>query len=141
MARVLIVDDDPAFGKAAVERLAADGHQVAFNAGAFGALAAVCGAAYDLVLIDVLMPGMEGTKLMEYMPRRKLGGAQVLLVSSMAKEKLCELAVTYGADGYFCKRDGLEQLCNVVRHEAQKTLTSHGARGERRVTGFHSTER
>ena len=134
MARVLLVDDDPAFGKAAVERLAADGHHVTFNPGAFGALAAVCGAAYDLVLIDVLMPGMDGTKLIEYMPRRKLGGAQVLLVSSIAEGRLCDLAATYGADGHFCKRDGLDQLCNLVRHRTQ-TPTPHGRRAEPRGTG------
>ena len=131
MARVLLVDDDPAFGKAAVARLAADGHDVTFNPGAFGALAAICAAAYDLILIDVLMPGMEGTKLMGYMPRHRLRGAQVLLVSSMAEGELSGLAATCGADGYFWKRAGLDHLCYLVRRKAQTTAPP-ARRGEPR---------
>jgi CheY-like chemotaxis protein len=140
MARVLLIDDDPTFGRAAVARLVADGHDVTFNPGAFGALAAVCGAAYDVILIDVCMPVMEGTKLLEYMPRHKLGRAQVLLVSSLAEGKLCELAATCGADGYFCKRDGFDHLRDLVRNKAQ-TPTSCGRRGEPHGTGFHPIER
>ncbi|MBN1612257.1 MAG: response regulator [Polyangiaceae bacterium] len=140
MARVLLVDDDPAFGRAAVERLAADGHTVTFNPGAFGALAAACGAAYDMVLVDVRMPGMDGTKLIEYMPRQKLGGAQVLLVSSVAAERLRDLATTYGADGYFCKRDGLDQLCEFVRRKAQRP-TPKGPRAEPHGTGLRPIKR
>ena len=71
------------------------------------------------------MPVMEGTKLLEYMPRRKLGRAHVLLVSSIAEAKLCDLAAACGADGYFCKRDGVDHLCDLV-HQKTQTPTAHG---------------
>ena len=119
MARVILIDDDPAFGRAAAARLTADGHEVTFNAGAFGAVAAVCDGRYDLVLVDVLMPCMEGTKLIEYLPRQRIGGAQVLLVSSIAENKLRDLAITCGADGYVWKHAGLDHLSHVVRHSIQ----------------------
>jgi two-component system NtrC family response regulator len=115
MANVLLVDDDPAFGKSAAARLEADGHHVTFNAGGFGVARVIRDSSYDMILIDVLMPYIEGPKLMEYIPRKRLGGAQVLLVSSIAEGELCSLATTCGADGYFWKRAGLDHLCHLVR--------------------------
>ena len=128
MARVILIDDDPVFGKAAVARLAADGHDVTLNVGPFGALAAVSRGAYDLILLDVLMPGMDGTRLLEYIPHHTPGAAPVLLISSMEVHRLSDLAATHGADGYVWKRAGLEHLCQAVHHTMQ-SAPPHRRRG------------
>ena len=131
MARVILIDDDPAFGKAAVARLVADGHEVTFNVGPFGAVAAVCQGVYDLILIDVLMPCMDGTKLMEYLPRRRVGAAPVLLVSSIAEDKLRDLVAIHGADGYAWKNAGLDHLCHPGADQFQVKVVLNSRPGER----------
>jgi signal transduction histidine kinase/ActR/RegA family two-component response regulator len=59
-ARVLLVDDEPAFG-AAVRRMLADSHDVVFAASGREALAILAeNQSFDVVLCDLMMPGMTG---------------------------------------------------------------------------------
>lgn len=62
-ARVLVVDDEPRMGKA-LERLLAPDHEVALAGGAREALDLVeRGETWDVVLCDLMMPGMSGMDL------------------------------------------------------------------------------
>ncbi len=61
--RILVVDDEPRMGKA-LQRLLAPAHDVAVAQSAREALALVAeGSRFDVVLCDLMMPGMSGMDL------------------------------------------------------------------------------
>ncbi len=61
--RILVVDDEPRMGKA-LQRLLAPAHDVSVAQGAREALELVsAGAVFDVILCDLMMPGMSGMDL------------------------------------------------------------------------------
>jgi two-component system NtrC family sensor kinase len=69
--RVLVVDDEPDVASVLVELLEADGHVVESAAGGREALARIETTAYDAVLSDVKMPGLDGAGLYREVARRR----------------------------------------------------------------------
>lgn len=57
---ILVVDDDPTFGSVVEEMLATEGYQVATVTSGQAALDLVRDRAFDLILIDVRMPELDG---------------------------------------------------------------------------------
>lgn len=125
MARILIIDDDAAFGELSRLRLITAGHKVDFHLGAFGTLnKAIQG--YDVLIMDVYMPALSGTRLLREIRRTPgLEGVKVMLVSSMDSEPLGKLAREHGADGFVSK--STNRVDFVSRVEA--LLTGKLARG------------
>jgi len=69
-ARVLVVDDEPLVGRA-VARVLGHGHEVTVATSGREALALIeAGRAFDLVLCDLMMPGMSGMELYETVAAR-----------------------------------------------------------------------
>ena len=60
LGRILVVDDTPVNVKLLADLLGAKGYAVVTATSGAEALAAVQAAAPDLVLLDVMMPGMDG---------------------------------------------------------------------------------
>lgn len=63
MARILVVDDEPALVKLLAFVLEKDSHEVRTAADGLEALKAIDAARPDLILLDVMMPGMDGYSL------------------------------------------------------------------------------
>ena len=63
MARILVVDDDPAVREMLTDILSAEGHRIAEAGDGQEALVAIRRAPPDLVVTDLLMPTMGGLKL------------------------------------------------------------------------------
>jgi CheY-like chemotaxis protein len=60
MTHILVVDDDPLIGKALRAWLEAEQFEVALADGARTGLHALAGAAFDVMIIDIFMPEMDG---------------------------------------------------------------------------------
>lgn len=69
--RILVVDDDDAVLKGIRRVLEADGFEVALSADAETALAMVEAEDFDLVLVDVKMPGRDGIWLIQEIKERR----------------------------------------------------------------------
>ena len=58
--RILVVEDDPAIQRLLGELLRGEGYEVRLASDGFGALDALGEGLPDLILLDVMMPGMDG---------------------------------------------------------------------------------
>jgi len=101
MRRVLVVDDEPHIRTVLRGYLQADGFEVAEAADGAAALAAMRDQPPDLVLLDVMMPGIDGLEVLRQL--RTFSDVYVILVTARAEEvdKLVGLGV--GADDYITK--------------------------------------
>jgi DNA-binding response OmpR family regulator len=114
MARIILVDDDRLFARLVQARFSADGHQVDWHEGAFGALTQIRRGSYDVILLDVQMPGIEGPALLGCLDSRSVRQSRVVLMSSIAEERLRALAEEKGADAYFPKRHHIDRLAAMI---------------------------
>jgi DNA-binding response OmpR family regulator len=101
MRRVLVVDDEPHIRTVLRGYLEGDGFAVTEAADGEGALAALRDDPPDLVLLDIMLPGIDGLEVLRQL--RTFSDAYVVLVTARAEEvdKLVGLGV--GADDYVTK--------------------------------------
>jgi CheY-like chemotaxis protein len=65
MLRILVVDDEPEVREAISLLLKQEGHRVVVAEGGHGALSAVEAFTFDLVIVDIFMPGMGGLETLD----------------------------------------------------------------------------
>lgn len=112
---ILIIDDDPLYGEMTRQRLERAGYTVDFLESPFGSLGQMLSRSYDLLILDVNMPGMRGTSLAELVQKtRGLEQSKILFLSSMDPSHLQSLASQYRARG-LSKSASNEQLVWAVR--------------------------
>jgi CheY-like chemotaxis protein len=102
--RVLVVDDRPESRKLLALRLAHEGYTVEQADSGEAALARVAAQAPDLVLLDVVMPGMDGFEVcrrMREMPAMR--GVPVVMVTSLEGTEDCVRGLEAGADDFILK--------------------------------------
>jgi len=96
--KVLVVDDDEAFGQMTRMRLEKAGYRARFHRGPFGALHALRESAADLVILDVGMPGLDGPQVLRLIRSvPSLEKTRVVLYSGIEPEALKSLASAVGA--------------------------------------------
>jgi DNA-binding NtrC family response regulator len=99
---VLVVDDDLTFRLSTAELLRQDGYRVVAAGSASEALAILGERKFDLILIDLRMPGVDGLGLTEAL--RKWGeGAPILMISGFGTVDAAVQALQLGADDFLTK--------------------------------------
>ncbi|MFP3914306.1 MAG: response regulator [Actinomycetota bacterium] len=115
MSTVLIVDDAALFRAALSAAVNDAGFEVVGSAAdAMSAIALAKEHQPDLVLLDILMPGMSGLEVVSTLRSESPKSAVVLLTSSESSEDLLA-AVKAGARGYLTKDTPLERLVSALR--------------------------
>lgn len=100
MALILIVDDDPMVRAIAIELLRDDRHAILEAADGAQALTLMERMPVDLVILDMLMPNIDGLETIQAMKKRN-ASAKILAISSggiLDSASLLRIAVTFGAD-------------------------------------------
>ena len=97
--RILIADDDPLLRGMLVHRLAADGYRVTTGE----ALAAITEQQPDLVVLDALMPVMDGFEVLRRLKAGKLSDAPVIMLTALKREQDIVGALQLGAADYLIK--------------------------------------
>ncbi|MBV9381665.1 MAG: response regulator transcription factor [Streptosporangiaceae bacterium] len=107
--RILLVDDEQAIRSALGRALRAEGHTVDFaETGSDGLRQAMAGS-YDLVILDLLMPGTDGRTALRQLLRDR--PAQAVLVLSCLADVKCKVeCLELGARDYLTKPFSLAEL-------------------------------
>ena len=82
--QVLVVEDDPEMRELLVRTLEREGHQVSAVGDGVAALAQIAASSPDVVLLDLVLPGMDGFEVLAAL-RRRPGGASIPVVVVTAK--------------------------------------------------------
>jgi DNA-binding NtrC family response regulator len=100
--RILVVDDDRAFRLSTAALLEGEGHQVRDVEDAEAAASALEDQRYDLVLLDLRMPGLDGISLTEVL-RTRGKAVPVLMISGYGTVDAAVRALHNGVDDFLTK--------------------------------------
>jgi len=100
-ARVLVVEDDLRLGASMCEYLASAGLAAEHEARGDDAVARILAGAFDLVVLDLLLPGLDGLEVCRRVRARFLGG--ILILTARAEEVDEIVGLEVGADDYLPK--------------------------------------
>ena len=122
MKKILIVEDDPAISKGLVDFLENESfHTTSFLDGEKGYYAAKEGN-YDLVLLDVMLPGKNGMDICRDLRKEKIS-TPIIMLTSKQEEIDKVLGLELGADDYITKpfsiRELLARIKAVLRRETK----------------------
>ncbi|MFD7919250.1 response regulator transcription factor [Streptomyces sp. NPDC059740] len=113
-ARILVVDDDPTVAEVVTGYLVRAGHTVDRAADGPTALARAEEAAPDLVVLDLMLPGMDGLEVCRRL--RERGPVPVIMLTARGEEDERILGLEVGADDYVTKPFSPREL--VLRVDA-----------------------
>ena len=118
--RVLVVDDDPDAREVVAAALVEAGYAVEVAVDGFDAVAKIKAGPFDLVLTDLMMPGMHGVDLAEWI-RTYQSQLPVVVLTGRETFGLRTDAEAYGAIACLVKPANLEELLwTIDRALAQK---------------------
>ena len=120
--RILLVDDNPVNRRIALRLLEKRGHSVALAEDGFQALTALTDGSFDVVLMDVQMPGMDGyeaTAAIREKERQTGRHIPVVAMTAHAMQGDRERCLSAGMDGYIAKPIAAGELYDVVERHAR----------------------
>ena len=117
--RVLVVEDERDLNRILVKTLAAEGYSPDACYDGLEALEYLSGAAYDVVILDVMMPRMDG---MEVLHRMRDAGNRTPVILLTAKDTVPDRVrgLDSGADDYIVKPFSFEELLARIRVATRK---------------------
>ena len=101
-ARILVVDDEPDILRLVSKRLQPQGYRLETAADGREALDKVAENGFDLVLLDVLLPRLDGLEVLSRIKQRQPGIA-VVMMTAYGSEEVAAEALRRGADDYIIK--------------------------------------
>jgi DNA-binding response OmpR family regulator len=130
MARVLVVDDEPGIRTAVARGLTAEGMEVVALADGPSALNAALTGSFDAIVLDIILPGLSGYRVLEQL--RAAGvDTPVLLLSAKDGEFDQADGLDLGADGYLVKPFAFVVLVAQLRAMLRRRDAALGRTGQR----------
>ncbi len=116
---ILVVDDEYSVRDSLQSWFRKDGYQVRIAENAEEALKAVAEAAFDVAVVDVRMPGMDGVQLQEHLhqadPRM-----EVIMITAFASVETAVRSLKQGAFDYVSKPIDPDELSHLVRRALER---------------------
>ena len=129
MKRVLIIEDDESMVFGLTGALEADGYEVfAARTGPEG-LRLVFDEAPDLILLDLMLPGMSGFEICKRLRDRQVR-CPVIMLTSRSEENDRVFGLELGADDYVAKPFSLRELLARIRAHLRRGEPERGVAGE-----------
>jgi DNA-binding response OmpR family regulator len=125
---VLVVDDDPIVGDVVRRYLEQDGCRVRLVGNGADALNAAAAEPPDLVVLDLMMPGIDGLEVCRRL-RQRLPALPVVMLTALGEEADRVLGLEVGADDYvtkpFSPRELVLRIRSVLRRASGSVAPHH----------------
>ncbi|MES2436536.1 MAG: response regulator [Patescibacteria group bacterium] len=104
LKKVLLVEDDPFLQSLLAQRLAAKGYKLFSAKEGTEALAIAEREMPEVILLDILLPGMNGYEILEKLKTNaKTKTINVIMVSNLGQQSDIDKAIALGASKFFVK--------------------------------------
>jgi CheY-like chemotaxis protein len=134
MAKLLVVDDEPAIRLLMQAILAQEGHEVETAADGLEALAAVERSIPDVILLDLMMPNMDGWRFLEELRLRGLRSrVRVIIVSALTDAETVRRGQAEGVSEHVAKpfdATAIVQAVETVLVESPEEILARRAHPE-----------
>jgi diguanylate cyclase (GGDEF)-like protein/PAS domain S-box-containing protein len=127
-ASVLAVDDNATIRRAIAMRLSSKGYHVVTAEDGAQALAALDEQVFDLMLLDLQMPGMHGDEVLRHVRERYSSSElPVIMLAASDDSGVIERALALGANDYIVKPGELPVLLARIRSQLSRRDAQHQA--------------
>jgi DNA-binding response OmpR family regulator len=114
MSRILVVEDEPGIALGLQDDLQIEGYEVELIADGMEASRKARGEAFDLILLDVMLPGKDGFDVCRELRRAGLK-TPIIMLTAKAQEAEKILGLDLGADDYMTKPFSPRELRARIR--------------------------
>ena len=125
VTRILVVDDEPPIVELLTGYLAREGYEVVSAGDGRSAVEAVREHAPDVVILDVMLPGLDGIEACRQI--RAFSDAYVLILTARGEELDRIVGLTVGADDYLVKPFSPREVVARVKALLRRPRTATGA--------------
>jgi two-component system, OmpR family, response regulator MprA len=125
-SRILAVEDDPPFAATLERVLGAEGYDVEVAANGNEALRRARERPFDLVVLDIMLPGLDGIAVCRRL--RSTGSIPILLLTALGGTEERVRGLDSGADDYLVKPFAYEELLARVRALLRRTTPAEHLR-------------
>jgi DNA-binding response OmpR family regulator len=136
-ARILVVDDDREIAAALEKLLVREGYEVIKAHDGLEALDALTGGQIHLILLDIMMPRLDG--LSATMKIRESRNIPIIILSAKSEDSDKILGLSMGADDYVTKPFNPQELMARVKSQLRRYMhlgdMTNGAKTSRLIVG------
>jgi two-component system alkaline phosphatase synthesis response regulator PhoP len=132
-AKILVIDDEPSILEVTTAYLQNEGYQVLTARDGPSGLKAARAFRPDLLVLDIMLPGMDGLELLTRL--RRQSDAYVILLTAKSEETDKIVGLSLGADDYLTKPFSPRELVARVK-AALRRLTSGSITSEAIILAF-----
>ncbi|MER3423011.1 MAG: DNA-binding response regulator [Nitrospiraceae bacterium] len=122
-ARILVVDDEPQIRLSLQVNLESKSYTVLCTDTGERALQAFTNRTPDVILIDLVLPGMSGIELTRQI--RRHSAVPIIVLSAIGEERQKVEALETGADDYVTKPFGMDELLARIRSVLRRSAGNH----------------
>ena len=139
MARkILLVDDEPLILKGLKYSLEQDGYLTDSAMDGEEALAKFFAGEYDLILLDVMLPGLDGIEVCQRI--RERSNVPIIMLTAKGEDMDKILGLEYGADDYMTKPFNILEVKARIKSIFRRSQPQAEVHEEKRVIRVHDLE-
>jgi DNA-binding response OmpR family regulator len=124
VARILVVDDDPAIRQLLTDVLEIEGHDVTVAADGQAAVQTLDAHRPDFVVLDVMMPYLDGYAVLRRIRERTGDPVPVLMLTAAAGPDAAARAWADGVDYYLAKPFAATEVTHLINGVLRNTTES-----------------
>ncbi len=134
MAKILVIDDEPSIVNLVTAYLKPEGYEVLTAMDGPSGLKAAHAFKPDLIILDIMLPGMDGIELLSRL--RRESAVYVILLTARTEETDKIVGLSVGADDYVTKPFSPRELTARVKAALRRIQIGSGSGSEMTVLSF-----